>query len=201
MQRLCYLLFLLPLWQACQSPAHKEDAAPVIVAIQPDGQVLFSDSTTMAIPHYGDSTYIIFYCVRHTEKLKDKGNNPDLSPEGIARAERLGKVLARTPVDMACMTNFKRTIQTSETARRQMEHPPSAEAYPPNIQDGWLEDKLGAGGGKKYFMVGHSNTIPQLLNYLKGSPGIKDIPEDEFGMFYIAITKGVGQTEVLELKY
>ena len=173
---------------------------PTLLAIM-DGDAVFTDSTFVRIPHYGDTEYTIFYCVRHAEKRMDQGNNPSLTPEGEARATRLGKIMAQVRLDKACSTSFKRTVQTAEAIRKEMAEPPSAETYPPDLQDGWLDAKLSEGKGKRYLVVGHQNTIPQLLNRLKGSKVYPDMPDDEHGLLYVAITKGIGQTEVLELRY
>lgn len=189
----CILLF-----GACQA---EKKPAPLLVTAIRDGKAMMSDSSIVQIPHYGDTSYMIFYCVRHAEKKKNAGDDPGLTPEGETRAKRLGKILSGVPLDMACSTNFKRTVQTAELARIEMPKPPSAEAYPPDIQDAWLTETLSDNKGKQYLIVGHSNTIPKLLNYLKGSSEFQDIPDDEYDRFYIAVTKGIGETEILELHY
>lgn len=182
------------------SQAQAESPAfPMLVAFR-DGQAVLSDSTIVAIPHWGDTAYTIFFCVRHAEKRKDQGDNPSLAPEGEVRAERLGNIMKGVRMDRFCTTNYKRTIQTAETVRR-IAGNAAAEAYPPANQSAWLEHKLGEGVGKHYFIVGHQNTIPQLLNQLKGGTEFQNIPDDDHGRFYIAVTKGIGQTEVLEFRY
>lgn len=183
-----------------EPPAPSAPPAPTLIAIS-DGDAFFSDSTFVRIPHFGDVEYTIFYCVRHAEKRTDQGNNPSLTPEGEARATRLGKIMAQVRLDMACSTTFKRTVQTAEAVRKEMAEPPPAETYPPNMQDAWLDAKLSESKGKRYLVVGHQNTIPQLLNRLKGSEVYPDIPDHEHGLLYVAITKGIGQTEVIELRY
>jgi broad specificity phosphatase PhoE len=160
-----------------------------------------SDSTFVAIPHYNDPEYSIFYCVRHAEKRLDQGDNPDLTTEGEARAKQLGIILSSERLDRVFSTSYKRTIQTAETVRRNSEKPAAGSTYPANMQDVWLDELLLAGGGKRYLVVGHQNTIPQLLNRLKGSAEFENIPEDVYDRFYIAVTKGAGQTEVLEFRY
>lgn len=177
----------------------KLPASPALVGFR-DGQAVLSDSSTVAIPHWGDTDYTIFFCVRHAEKRKDQGDNPALTPEGEARAERLGNIMKGVHIDQFCTTNYKRTIQTAEAVRRIAGNAP-AEVYPPANQSAWLENKLSEGYGKHYFIAGHQNTVPQLLNQLKGGTEFQNIPDDDHGRFYIAVTKGMGQTEVLELRY
>ncbi|HRI58313.1 MAG TPA: histidine phosphatase family protein, partial [Saprospiraceae bacterium] len=161
-----------------------------------------SDSTFIPIPHYSDPAYTIFYCVRHAEKRKDQGDNPELSDEGVDRAKQLSIIMSGEKLDKVFSTNYKRTIQTAETVRKGAgKKPPAAATYPPAMQDAWLDEALSDSKGKHFLVVGHSNTIPELLNRLTGSATYQNIPDDDYDRFYIAVTKGIGQTEVVELRY
>lgn len=182
---------------SADSPA---DTGPRLLSIV-DGKAVMSDSTFTAIPHYGNPDYIFFYCVRHAEKRTDQGDNPDLSEEGKARAKQLGVILTEAHIDRVFSTTYQRTIQTAETVRRNTAKPPAASTFPPNLQDVWLDQTLSEGANKRYLVVGHSNTIPQLLNRLTGDSTYQNIPDGDYGRFYIAVTKGIGQTEVLEFRY
>ncbi len=193
--RLLYLTLLL--FIACQTS--KNPALPIVTAIQ-NGQLTLADGSTRAVPHYGDPAYTIIYLVRHCEKGKDGTRDPELSPEGRARAERLGKVMDKARIDRICTTSFKRTIATGAAVQYWAGGPPT-ETFPMEAQPDWLSETLPTAGGQSLFYVGHTNTIPQLLNQLVGKDQFHDLPEEDFGRLYIAITKGVGQTEVLELQY
>ncbi len=195
MQKLLFVVLMLA--NTCQS--HKSMETSRVTAIQ-NGIISFADGSTKAIPHHDDPAYSIFYCVRHAEKAKDGTNDPDLTPEGYARAERLGIIMDNAQLDKVCATNFKRTIHTAEAVKLRAGDPP-IEIFPPEAQDDWLAEALAAGGGKRYFVVGHQNTIPQLLNRLSGGTTFKNIPDDEFGRFYIVVTQGIGKAEVMELRY
>ena len=50
--------------------------------------------------------------VRHMEKVADAGNDPSLSPQGAARAERVAEMLAAIGVDAVYATQYKRTAET-----------------------------------------------------------------------------------------
>lgn len=195
--RFCCLAFCCAFFAACAfSPP---PPLPLITAIS-DGQLRFADGSSRPIPHYGDSAHVILYCARHCEKAKDGTKDPDLTAEGQARAERLGRILSDAKIDRVCTTPYKRTMQTGEAVQRQTGNPPF-ETYPPDAQAVWLESVLAAGGGKQYFVAGHSNTVPQLLNLLVGKIQFQDIADDEFGMLYVAVTAGLGKTEVIECRY
>jgi phosphohistidine phosphatase SixA len=169
-----------------------------IVAIK-DGQITLSDGSVVPIPHYNDPGYVTFYCVRHAEKEKNT-NDPDLTPEGRARAEKLGQIMDNAHLNIVATTNVKRTMQTGEAVRR-WAGDPDAVNFPPDMQNSWLEDQVHENLGKHIFYVGHQNTIPQMLNQLTGTVQYKNIGENTFDLFYIAISKGFGQTEVMEFRY
>lgn len=177
-----------------------EQKPAVLVTGFREGQAVLSDSTTVPIPHFGDSAWTTFICVRHAEKVKNAGDNPPLLPEGEARAERLGALLKDVGIDQVSTTNYKRTIQTGEIVRRVAGKAP-AETYPPSNQDMWLDQTLLTSAGKHILVVGHQNTIPRLLNRLKGDSLYTNIPDDDHGRLYIAVTRGIGQTEIMELRY
>ena len=193
----CCLFFCCAFFAACAfSPP---PPLPVLTAIS-DGQLRFADGSSRTIPHYGDSTHIILYCARHCEKVKDGSKDPDLTAEGQARAERLGRILSGAKIHRVCTTPYKRTMHTGEAVQRHTGNP-TFETYPPDAQDVWLESVLAAGGGKQYFVAGHSNTVPQLLNLLLGKIQFQNIDDEEYGLLYIATTTGLGKTEVIECRY
>ncbi|MCW5922167.1 MAG: histidine phosphatase family protein [Saprospiraceae bacterium] len=186
--------------ESTHSAEDKAAEQPTVLAIL-DGRVVLTDSTFTPIPHWADKAYTIFYCVRHAEKRKDQGDNPELTEEGMARAQRLGLILSQERLDMAFSTNFKRTVQTAEEVRRQAEKAPPGSSYPPSMQDVWLDETLRTGAGKRFLVVGHQNTVPQLLNRLTGTTEFQDIPDNDHGRLYVAVSKGIGETEVLEFRY
>ena len=174
---------------------------PMVHKITSTGVMHFADGSTRPIPHFNDTNYIMLFCVRHAEKVKDGSKDPDLLPEGQERAKRLGRILADVRLDRVCTTTYKRTIQTGEAVKKEAVNNPSIETYPPESQDVWLESVLAGGGGKKYLAVGHQNTVPQLLNRLTGKVEFQNMLEEEFGKLYIAVTRGIGSTEVVEIQY
>lgn len=172
---------------------------PMVLSIR-DGQILAPGDSTYRIPHWGDSTYIILYCVRHAEKVRDGSKDPGLTAEGQARAERLGRILEEAPLERIYTTPYRRTMLTGEAVQRHAGEPPF-ETYPPEAQEVWLDSVLAGGGGKQYLVVGHQNTIPQLLNRLSGKLSYQNLGDYEYDRLFVVITRGLGQTEVLECRY
>jgi len=192
--RLLYLSLFV--FAACQSP--KSAVLPQVTAIQ-NAQITLADGSTQAIPHYGDPAYTIFYIVRHSETFHDNPN-PQLTAEGFARAERLGKIIDNARIDRVCTVNSNRAVATSDAVQYWAGGPPT-ETFPAEAQADWLTETLASSAGKNLFYIGHDHTIPQLLNQLVGKNTYNDLPAEEFSRFYIAITRGVGNTEVLEMQY
>jgi 2,3-bisphosphoglycerate-dependent phosphoglycerate mutase len=182
-------------YQAPPLPA----SVPVIRAIKGD-QLILADGTTQPIPHYNDPGYLILYVVRHCEKAQDGTDNPPLTPEGEARAKRLGNVMDDARLDKIASTTYKRAMQTAEAVRLAAGDP-IIETFTPQVQESWLAETVQGGAGKKILCVGHQNTVPAMLNYLMHKMAFPEIPSDEYGLFFVAATKGYGQTEVSIYRY
>jgi 2,3-bisphosphoglycerate-dependent phosphoglycerate mutase len=178
----------------------ESDGLPVVKSVTANGQLILADGSSRPIPHYGEPGYWVLFAVRHCEKAKDGTDNPDLTPEGRARAERLGRVFDDARIDRIWSTSLKRTIQTAEAVKR-FAGDPVMGTFPPAAQNDWLNETLAASGGQNHVYVGHQNTVPQLLNFLTGSLTFQNIPDQEFGLFYVVVSGGVGKTEVLRMRY
>jgi phosphohistidine phosphatase SixA len=166
-----------------------------------DGQLHFADGSIQNIPHWGDAQWTHFFCVRHAEKASDDPYDPELNALGDARAEHLGRIMAEAGLDAVYATPTRRTQLTAEPVCRRG-FTPAVQIYEPTEQDEWLLELLPTVLGKKLLIVGHQHNIPHLLNQLVGSGfAYEHISNYDYGRFFVAATKGIGQTEVLELRY
>lgn len=194
-----FLLFAAPLLVfsiSCQNM----DALNYLQAVK-DGQLFFADGSAQAIPHWSDPAWVHFFCVRHAEKGDHDPYDPELSTEGEARAEHLGRIMAEAGLDAVYSSPSRRAKLTAEPVQRRGNTAPVLE-YEPGDQEDWLLELLPESPGKKIMIVGHQNTIPHLLNQLKGG-GFEfgNIPNHDFGKFFVVATKGIGKTEVMEVRY
>jgi 2,3-bisphosphoglycerate-dependent phosphoglycerate mutase len=189
-------IFFLSL-TACQS--NKVDSLIYLQSVK-NGQLIFADGKTESIQHWGDSSWTHIFCVRHAEKAKDDPKDPLLTPEGTARAERLGRILAESGLDSVYASPYRRTQLTAEPVQRRGNTPPVV-TYRPDQQAEWLLTLMEQSKGKTLLIVGHQNTIPQLLNQLEGSLRYDNIPDLDFGRFYVVATRGIGKTEIMEYRY
>lgn len=125
------------------------------------------------------SVRTVIYLIRHAEKA-DNSADPNLSPAGLQRAENWAVILQDVSFAAFYSTNYNRTLQTIEpiaTSNGQ-----EAMIYDP--ADLSLEDVVANHSGSNVFIVGHSNTIPQLINAYLGSDIYPDMNETEYGNLY-----------------
>ncbi len=173
---------------------------PQVAAITKDGKVQMADGSLRPIPHYGEQGYLTLFLVRHCEKDKAVPENPPLTPEGQARAEKLGRVFDNAVLDKIASTNTKRTLETASAVRR-WAGDPVMENFPFEAQNDWLAEIIEHGSGQRILYVGHQNSVPLILNNLTASVRYKNIPDGDFGRFFVVVSQGVGKTEVMELRY
>lgn len=205
------VLAVLGWLSSCEFPkkeTQKPDAAmekklselPLVTAVTREGVLRFASGDSMSIPHYGEQGYLTVFMVRHCEKDRSQSDNPPLTAEGQARAERLGRIFDNAILDKICTTNTKRTVDTGLAVKRWAGDPPM-ETFPVEAQKDWMQENLEEGSGRRILYVGHQNTVPMLLNDLTGTIDYKIIGELEFGHFYIAVTSGVKKTDVFHFQY
>jgi 2,3-bisphosphoglycerate-dependent phosphoglycerate mutase len=151
---------------------------------------------TLFIPDEITVTNFIF--VKHAEK-ELVGTNPDLTAEGAARAENLAYILSENELDRVYSTDYNRTMQTAmPTATDQGL---SVTTYGGFDHELVIDDVLESLTGGKVLIVGHSNTVPNFLNALKGTESYMDISEEVFDNLFIVSVKLTGDSKVVHLKY
>ncbi len=129
------------------------------------------------------------YIVRHAEKGTPMGNSSDvpLSPEGEARAQALKEVLKSEKIEVIYSTN---TIRTKTTAKPTADHfGITTETYGPRPDSAFIN--MLKSSKKNILVVGHSNTIDDIVNMLTGEsvvPG--DLKDSEYDNLYIIKRKG-----------
>ena len=119
------------------------------------------------------------FIVRHAEKA-DATKDPDLSEAGRLRAEYLAKMLKDANISAIYATEFKRTQQTAAPLAKALglsvlTLPPGDDAVP----------KLRSTTGNS-LVVGHGNTIPDLIKALGISEQI-NIPENDYDNLFIVV--------------
>lgn len=136
----------------------------------------------------------VVFIVRHAEKASTSGKDPDLSVEGQKRADALAHILKDSQITSIFVTEFKRTQQTAAPTANAAHVTPTV--VPAN-DIGALVGKLRALNGNA-LVIGHGNTIPDLLRALGVTTAVS-IPEDDYTEIFAVL---LGDTpQLLRLHY
>ncbi len=143
-----------------------------------------------------------FYIVRHAEKeagttmtaTTTMTSDVPLSAAGKERAEALKNVLINKDIKYIFSTN---TVRTSSTAK------PLSNATSVPIQfydavDSAFLSKLKEISDGNVLIVGHSNTVDDLVNGLLGDKKLTDLRDDQFGDLFLVRKKGKKYSYELE---
>lgn len=134
-----------------------------------------------------------FYIVRHAEKevANSSGammsNDPPLSEAGKLRAEALKETLKGKKIGYIFSTNTIRTRSTAEPLRARLNL--TTEIYQPIPDETFITRLLSL--KKNVLLVGHSNTVDDIVNKLCGTIKIPaDLPDTAYDNLFVIRKKG-----------
>jgi phosphohistidine phosphatase SixA len=125
------------------------------------------------------------FIVRHAEKADSDSRDPELSAAGKTRAERLAQMLKDAGVTDIYATDFKRTQQTAAPLAQMLGTPVTTVSAKDNAT---LVSKLRGLSGNA-LVVGHTNTIPDLLKALGIVAPIKIAESDYDDLFVVELAE------------
>lgn len=134
------------------------------------------------------------YLVRHAEKQASTegsmmNNNPDLTLEGRLRAKILADTLTGKKISGVFSTNYNRTRHTADPTAILKVRPVTIYTDGNQLLDSLIQRKK-----KGYLVVGHSNTIPEMLRHIGLNPSMQEIPENDYdNLFIVNIHWGFGR--------
>lgn len=117
-----------------------------------------------------------YYLLRHAEK--QKGDDPELTEAGHARAALVKDMLADKGITHIHSSNYRRTLQTAAPLAKSTGL--EVMIYDPRDLPA-MAVKLKSMPGV-HLVVGHSNTTPQLAALMTGDP-VEPMPETEYTRF------------------
>jgi 2,3-bisphosphoglycerate-dependent phosphoglycerate mutase len=147
----------------------------------------------------------IYYLVRHAEKDTSVAGatmmqaNPPLSEKGIQRSTRLASLLEKENIDYIFSTKYLRTQSTAQPLATligkeiQFYEISKGTAFSDSIQQMPFL-------GKTLLIIGHSNTIPPLVNALIKTNKYQNLSDNEYGFIYKVIMES-GQIKDTVLMY
>lgn len=174
-----WLPALVVLVQACAAPQSSR-VAPVSTA-----------TTTIVV-------------VRHAEKSTDDPRDPSLTAAGQQRALALSSVLRDAGVTAIYSTQYKRNRQTADPFAQQSgisitERPITAANAATYAQD-LAREILTRNAGQSVLVVGHSNTVPDIVKALSGT-SVPPITDPEYDHIFIVTITGSGPPRLMQLRF
>jgi broad specificity phosphatase PhoE len=146
------------------------------------------------------------FVVRHAERADTTpagapamiapATDPPLSAAGRERAARLASMLRSADITHIFTTEFRRTQETAAPLAEQLKLTP---VISPSKDPAPLVEQVRQAKGN-VLIVGHSNTVPELLKGL----GIKDavtIPDAEYGNLFIVVRPATGEPTLIRLRF
>jgi broad specificity phosphatase PhoE len=118
------------------------------------------------------------YLVRHGEKAAE-GKDPDLTAQGQARAQNIATMLQKVGITSIFSTPTARTTQTAQPLASRSGV--TVQSYDPKAPKALVEKVKSLSGA--VLVVGHSNTLPELVRLFGGAPG-SDIADNEYDRLY-----------------
>ena len=148
----------------------------------------------LLVPAFTARAESIVVIVRHAEKASGESDDPSLSEAGRARAATLSRLLQDSEISAIFTTEFKRTKETATPIANTLKITPTV-VRATGITS--LADKLHELHGNA-LVVGHGNTIPDLIKAL-GIDAPVNIPDNDYDHFFIV---AIGdQLRLLRLRY
>lgn len=147
------------------------------------------------------TTTIIF--VRHAEQTNPDAVDPPLSEAGKKRAAELTRQLVDADVvagiDAIYSTPYRRSTETAALLSERLDLP--INTYDAEDTETVLEEILKNHKGKIILVVGHSNTVPELIANLGASKKVPPIARGEFDNIYIISIPWFGKTKTIRLRF
>lgn len=143
----------------------------------------------------------IIYIVRHAEKdvSEPKNQDPELSVEGRERAEVLASKLKEIKLDAAFATKYKRTIQTAYNSAKNSKV--DIQTYDAQDFRGLAELVKTKHSGHKVLIVGHSNTVLELLEAFGAPRPLAALTDEDYDFFFELRIDPEGQAELKTQQY
>ncbi len=134
--------------------------------------------------------------VRHAEKDTQPEGDPTLTQEGKERAEQLKRMLIDKNIKAIYTSKYRRTKETAKPLADELGITLTEINEAESIANSILKNNQ----GQAILIVGHSNTVPEIIKRLGGG-AVDQIPETDFdNMFTVTISQDKS-VNVVRTKY
>lgn len=143
------------------------------------------------IPQAATAAETVFV-MRHLQKVD--GADPPLSPEGAANAQLLARMLAKSGIRAIFATPTRRAMETAQPLATKLALPVTS--YDPADPAG-LARKIAAMSGS-VLVVGHSNTVPDLVARFGGKQPVS-LTDQDYGTLFV-VTSSDGNVGAIKIQ-
>jgi len=148
----------------------------------------------------------VVFVVRHAERAASAAtaapaqammtDDPPLSAAGEHRAAKLASMLASAGIRAIYTSEYRRTRQTAEPLAKQLGI--TVSTRPAKDPDGLIADVRSGDGN--VLIVGHSNTVPDLLRKL-GVADAVTIGDNEYDNLFVVFRNRSGEATLVRLRF
>jgi len=154
-----------------------------------------------AASHAAAQAPTVVILVRHAEKARGGGDDPELTREGRARARALTDALADTHVDAIVTTHYRRTRETAAplaTIRRIT--PEVVDLRQGGDQVGRIAQSVRRHAGQVVLVVAHAETVSRIIAAL-GGPRRPDLCEAEYAHLFVLVLRPGAEPSLVHSRY
>ncbi|MDQ3068763.1 MAG: histidine phosphatase family protein [Acidobacteriota bacterium] len=160
-------------------------------------------AVTLASPQAQSPLTTTIVLVRHAEAIANAGTDPGLSEAGLARARALSQALEHAEVNAVITTQYQRTAMTGEPLATALKAPLIKVPVEGPV-DGYVkqlvQQVLAKYAGGTVVIVGHSNTVPALVQGFSGVD-VGAIAHDSYDRMFVVTTASAGSGRVVRAHY
>jgi broad specificity phosphatase PhoE len=157
-----------------------------------------------AVVYWNSATTTTIVLIRHAEKQIGTIDDAPLSPQGEQRATRLAQMFgdpeAFGRVRQIYVTDTRRTQQTAAGLAQRLGLKPVVVEGKPSAGE-IARRVLRENRGGLALVVGHGNTVPQIVKELSDAKEVPAFGEEEFDTMYVVTVPTIGKASVLRMKY
>lgn len=178
--------------------SHHEKGLPIMFRIILCLLALLLHSAVSCYAQMIPAPVTTFILTRHAEKaITPASDDPELSADGLKRAEKLASLLQSVPLAAVYATPYKRTTNTALPLAKAQGLP--IQAYSAKTSAAQMDTLLHKHAGATILVVGHSNTVPQMLNALTGSEKYPALDDRDYDNIFIVSLTRLGNANVTRL--
>ena len=130
---------------------------------------------------------------RHAEP-QPSGTDPGLSPKGRDRAKVLAAMLEETGIDAIFTSELRRTKETAAPIAERLSLTPVVLSADLAVAAGQVRS-----AGQRVLVIGHSNTVPDLIGSLNGPSNVTITPLEFSRLFVLDLDGPTGN--LLSMRY